>query len=268
MDLELELYSKILRNDALHYAYFDDIDIHAEDISFSMIEHAQNRYSEIIASKIVAKDDTILDIGCGMGALSKLLLSRNLKVEALTPDKNQRDYIAQKFPQLTVHHSKFENLKTEKEFGTIINAESFQYINLDNAFGMADRILLPRGRWIIFDYFRIKSGGRNKSGHLLEDFIRKAVQHKWDIIEEIDATLNVLPTLQYVNMYAERIAKPLLHYGTQKLKHRQAWLYYMTEDLRKNLDKKIEKEASGINPAIFLNEKRYMLFVLQKTLDR
>ena len=47
-DLELMLYSKIIRNDMLHYGYFDDIHIHPDTISIKDLENAQMKYVEII----------------------------------------------------------------------------------------------------------------------------------------------------------------------------------------------------------------------------
>ena len=66
-----------------------------------------------------------------MGGLSKILLDKNLKIQALTPDNNQKKYIQSKYPNLILHHMKFEDFKSDKKFGTIINSESLQYIDLD-----------------------------------------------------------------------------------------------------------------------------------------
>ena len=60
-DLELKLYSKILKNDMLHYGYFDDINIAPDDISIARLEQAQNRYAEIIAGQIL---DQVSRTGC------------------------------------------------------------------------------------------------------------------------------------------------------------------------------------------------------------
>ena len=42
-DLELYLYSKVLKSDMLHYGYFENIDIAAEDISLKAIEDGPAR---------------------------------------------------------------------------------------------------------------------------------------------------------------------------------------------------------------------------------
>jgi hypothetical protein len=58
---------------------------------------------------------------------------------------------------------------------------------------------------------------------------------------------------------------PLKHFGYEKLRFKKPWLYYMTNRLRESVDKKINKEAASIDPSRFINEKRYMFFVLEKT---
>ncbi|OQY00078.1 MAG: hypothetical protein B6I24_00745 [Bacteroidetes bacterium 4572_128] len=264
-DLELMLYSQILENDSLHYGYFENKDIAPETISIKQIEDAQLKYLEIIIGKITKKDLAILDVGCGMGALANLLLKNNLKVEALTPDNNQFEYILKKYGnKFLCHNLKFEDFSSEKKFGTVINAESFQYINLDKSFEILDKILLDNGKWIIVDYFRIKKEGKNKSGHFLNDFIKKTIEKNWKISYVKDITENIMPTLKFVNMYAERILKPVINYASEKLKYKKPWLYNISEDLRSSVDKKFDKELSGIDPNKFLEEKKYMFFVLEK----
>jgi 2-polyprenyl-3-methyl-5-hydroxy-6-metoxy-1,4-benzoquinol methylase len=75
----------------LHYGYFENIDIAAEDISLKAIEDAQIKYAQNIIDLIKNKDGLILDVGCGMGGLSGMLAAEKLKVEALTPNINQKN---------------------------------------------------------------------------------------------------------------------------------------------------------------------------------
>ena len=54
---------------------------------------------------------------------------------------------------------KFEDFSTNKQFATIINSESLQYIDLDTAFNCVSKLLSNNGKWIITDYFRINNNG-------------------------------------------------------------------------------------------------------------
>lgn len=263
-DLELYLYSKILKNDMLHYGYFEDINIGPETISIKQLEDAQIKYSENIIEQIASTDEPIIDVGCGMGGLSFLMQSKGYNVEALTPNNNQIEYINAKYKNLTCHNCKLEDFKTDKKFGTIINSESLQYITLDKAFEKAGDIILSNGRWIIVDYFRFNKNGINKSSHMLEDFLQHVKNYGWTIVYSKDITLNVLPTIKFANMFLERFFLPLKHYAFEKLRYKKGWLYYMTREIRLNIDNKIIKEKASVDPIQFVNEKKYMLFVLEK----
>jgi len=263
-DLELKLYSKILKNDMLHYGYFDDIDIAPEFISIGLLEQAQNRYAEILTDQITDKDHPVLDVGCGMGGLSKFLLSKGISVEALTPDKNQIDYIEMIENGPICHHSRFEDFRTEKKYGTVINSESLQYLNLDETFRKVHHILLPGGRWIISDVFRRHEESSNKSGHRIGDLLCRVKEYGFNVSYERDITPNVLPTLKLVYMYVDRYLFPLSNYAEEKFIIKKAWLFYLTKNIRRAIAVKSKKEILAINPELFVAEKKYMLYVLQK----
>jgi len=263
-DLELFLYSKMLRNDMLHYAYFEDVNIDPGDISIKQFEDAQVLYAQNIIDNIKDFESSVLDVGCGMGGLSDMMLKKDMKVEALTPNRNQVDYIRKNHPKITVHHKKFEKFVPSKKYKTIINSESLQYIKLEDAFINVDKALSNDGRWIIVDYFRKIENSTNKSGHVYDDFIEQAKNNGFKVVHERDISKNILPTIKYINMYAQRFLIPIKHYSLEKLRYKKPWLYFMTKELREGIDKKISKELKVVDPEIFLNEKKYVLLVLER----
>jgi cyclopropane fatty-acyl-phospholipid synthase-like methyltransferase len=263
-DLELYLYSKILNNNMLHWGYFEDTKVLPETISLKQVEDAQVNYAQNIIEQITDTQNPVLDVGCGMGGLAQLMLKKKLKVEVLTPNKNQIQYINSNFEGLVSHNCKFEQFVSEQKFGTVINSESLQYISLDDAFKKADEIMLSNGRWIIVDYFRLNENGINKSAHLLKNFNEKLEEYNWKKVYEQDITMNVLPTIAFANMYYTRILLPVKHYAFEKLRFKKGWLFYLTKNLRTSIDSKIVKEKAAIDPAQFVNEKKYMFFVLEK----
>lgn len=263
-DLELYLYSKILSNNMLHYGYFDDVKIEPDEISIKEFEKAQVRYAELIINQIKDSENKILDVGCGMGGLSKMMVDKGLKVEDLTPNKNQITFINKTMPDVKTYNCKFEELNIDIKYGTIINSESLQYIPLQTAFEKVSNITTENPRWIITDYFRFNNDGINKSSHLLSEFIKAVETNGWKIIYEQDITPNILPTLKLINLYAERFLIPIKHFAFEKLRFKKPKLFFMTKDIREKLDAKLIKETAAINPEMFLKEKKYMMFVLEK----
>ncbi|NND95351.1 MAG: methyltransferase domain-containing protein [Flavobacteriales bacterium] len=264
-DLELFLYSKMLTNNMLHYGYFDDIDTRPETISFEQFEYAQMRYAENIIEHLDHKEDLVLDVGCGMGGLSQLLSEKGFKVESLTPNKNQIEFINANHPHLTTYDCKYEDLKTSKKYGTVINSESLQYISLKAAFQKTESIILPKGKWVIVDYFSLEKKGENQRPHHIDTFYKEAGSFGWKITYEQDITPNILPTLKYVEMYVNRILLPVKHFAYEKLRYKSPRIFYLSRKVRESVDKKFEKERKTIDPAVFQKERKYILMVLEKS---
>jgi hypothetical protein len=187
-----------------------------------------------------------------------------LQVEVLTPNTGQIAYVRKQYPYLPSHNMKFEEFRSEKKFGTLLNAESFQYIDMKKAFEKADEIIAPGGRWIISDYFSLLPPGNKKNQKYFGDFEKMAAEHGWKIIYQEDITLHVMPTLKFVNMYVTRIVTPLLDYLEDKLLVKMAWLHHLTHDIRDKLSRKLMKEFSKLDTDVFIAEKKYMIIVLSR----
>ena len=263
-DLELFLYSKILTNNMLHYGYFEDIHIQPETISFERFEEAQIAYAENIIEQIQDKEHPILDVGCGMGGFSELLSKSQCEVEALTPNKNQIEFIRRHYAHIVTHHCNYEQFDSIRRFGAVINSESLQYISLNEAFEKSSKILMPGGRWIIIDYFSLEKKAENQKPHHLDTFYLKAKEFGWRITYNRDITLNILPTLAYVAMYVNRFLLPLKQFAYEKLRYKQPKLYYLSQRLRAFIDRAMVKQVNVVDPIAFKSNRKYMLFVLEK----
>lgn len=263
-NMELHFYSKMLKNEMLHLGYFNDPDTQPESISIEQVEEAQIIYAEKIIKQIEKTNAPVLDVGCGMGGLSGRIQKKGHLVEALTPDSNQIKYINEKYKNLTTHQCRFGKFSSDRKYGTVINSESLQYISLDKAFEKVEQILHTDGRWIITDFFRTNDTGINKSGHLLEDFLSKIKNGGWEIVYEEDITLNILPTLKLINLYASRFLLPAMDLASEKLHQKKSWLFYLTQELRDTLSDKIDLELAAIDPQKFVAEKKYLFYVFKK----
>lgn len=263
-DLELMLYSNISKNDMLHYGYFENTEIAPEEISINDMEKAQIRYTENIVNKIINRNEPILDVGCGIGGLAAILIKQGYNVEVLTPNITQIEYIQKKYKNLPYYNVEYEDLNADKKYGTVITSESLRYIDLDKAFSKTEDILSSKGRWIISDFFDIGNNILKKSHHTWAEFSNNIKEHRLEIVYQQDITKNILPFFKLFNLYVTRFAFPVIDYLENKLLIKKAWLYYLTGDFRASIRKKVLKETGSIDPERFINEKKYMLIVLQK----
>jgi hypothetical protein len=121
--------------------------------------------------------------------------------------------------------------------------------------------LAPGGRWIVIDYFRVTPSAKNRSGHLLlADFEAALVRHGWRIDERLDITDNVVPSLGYARVLAERFALPVAQFFSEKmfLRHPLAG-YLVAPNVREKL---AAIRLDTLDPEVFRREKRYLLFTL------
>ena len=264
-DSQLLFYAEFLPSGFLHYGYFDDPQQAPQDISLGALERAQHRYAEKLLELIKDRSGPVLDVGCGMGGLLRSLQAAGHRPVALTPDRNQAAYIRKQFPDVELIESKFEDVDAAAlagRFGTLITSESFQYLKLAQALPLIRQLLKPGGRWIVCDYFRAQDSATG-SGHLWRDFVAALEQHGLRIVHQEDITRNVLPTLGFAQLMAQRLGMPLKNFGVRKLRAKHPGLYYACEEALATADGRIQRALRTIDPKVFAAEKRYVLLALE-----
>ena len=264
-DLELALYASVFGNNFLHYGYFPQLPVDPESISLETVAQAMNDYASLLVER-VQPSERALDIGCGMGGLLARLFSVGVRATGLTPNIAQTAHIRSNWPAIPIVNSTLEaagNAGLPADFDVLINAESFQYIDLHAGMATVRRLFATDAqdpRWLCLDYFRLTQRTRNKSGHLLQDFEKALVQHGFDVRERVDVTENVLPSLAYGRMLAKRLALPLARFSVDKFFLRRPLLAYLFHDW-------VARKLAGVrldtlDPDVFRRDKRYLLFTL------
>ena len=264
-DAQLRLYNRMLPGDFLHYGYFDDPETPAEEISFRALERAQRRYAEQIIELIEDTGAPILDVGSGMGGMLGLLRASGHNVTGLTPDRFQVQHTRRAYPGVPVLARRFEDLPVgdhSARFGTVIHAESIQYMNPPEVLPIVREILAPGGTWIVADYFRVGSGGE-RSGWRLAEFRRLLAEADFQVTSERDITANVLPTLGFAHLLATRLGLPALDFATGKLNAKAPALHYVLENVVEHARDAAHRSTAVIDPATFTETKRYLLMTIR-----
>ncbi len=263
-DLELQLYGAIFGNNFLHYGYFDPIPASAEEISLADVKRAMDDYASLLVSR-VKPGERVLDVGCGMGGLLDRLERAGTRPTGLTPNRAHAEHIRSRWPQIPLVESTFEAASSpllDAPFDAIVNAESFQYIDLDRGLSRIASLLAPGGRWIVIDYYRLQPGAKNRSGHVLAEFEAGLARHGLAISERVDVTEHCVPSLAYGRLLATRFALPMVRFGAAKLFLRQRLLGYLfDDDLQRKLD---TVKLDTLDPDVFRREKRYLLFTVTR----
>ncbi len=265
-DLELALYASVFGNNFLHYGFFPQLPVDPETISLATVRQAMNDYATLLVDR-VKPAERALDVGCGMGGLLSRLSLAGVRATGLTPNTSQTEHIRANWPDIPVINATLE-AAAEKglirpEFDVTINAESFQYINLDAGMTAIRQAFAPDAtdpRWLCIDYFRLNSSARNKSGHLLSDFEAAIEKHGFTVRERVDVTENVLPSLAYGRMLAKRLALPLVRFSVDKFFLRRPLLAYLFHDWTSGKIDNVRLDT--LDPDVFRREKRYLLFTL------
>jgi cyclopropane fatty-acyl-phospholipid synthase-like methyltransferase len=265
-DAQLALYAKILPSDFLHYGYFEDTQLRPEDMSLSDVARAQVRYAELLVDLVTDHEHPVLDIGCGMGGLCRMLRDRQFKPTALTPDRLQAAHVGATLPGIPVIRSKFEALPAEahcEAFGTVITSESLQYLKLPQALPILATILRPGGRWIASDYFHVRPS-TDRSCHVWDEFTAQVADAGWKITLQRDMTPHVLPMLAYIHMWATRFGVPLMQFAFLRLRRKQPAVHHLAGGVLELLEDLAARNIALIDPARFTESKRYMLCVLER----
>ena len=263
-DAQLKLYGELLPGGFLHYGYFDDPQRCAREISLADVARAQLRYADEVLCGITKSHGPVLDVGCGLGGLSRLLYERGLEVTALSPDAHQIAHIQQNLPGVETLQMRFEDLDANAHagrYGTLITAESLQYLEMDVALPIIRKVLKPGGRWIACDYFRV--GEKASVSETWGGFAARLDEHGFANCVRRDITPHVLPTLAYLHLWGAEIARPIMRFGIAKIKRKQPGLHHLLREILATFDERVDHHLDLVDPETFAANFQYLLLEMR-----
>ncbi len=266
IDYNLRFISEVLGFDYLHWGYFPENRPSAgTSYSLAEVKCAQQAYTDHLLSFIPSGVGTILDVGCGLGKTADQLKARGYRVHCLTSDAYQAGIIRERYPDLPLTMSRFEDFATAERFDLIMMSESAQYLDWPQALAAAGRILNQGGYLLVSDYFRKTDDQYYRTCKILDVFRAQtsaasyALLREEDITERVLATLDfgsscynryVLPTMAIISEMAEERLSPLQLNLIRFLFKRQ--IAGVNRYLR-------EKTPEKLDAALFRDRMRYLI---------
>ena len=212
LDLELFFCTEILKLNSLHYGYWEESEkLKEEDAKLTLdcLRGAQQKYTDVLIEAIPKDVKSILDVGCGIGDVSRALSKLEYDVTAISPDSNHAQYFENLLSPLTFLQTKFEDLDIDGKFDLILMSESQNYFPTEIGFRRCTTLLLPKGYLLVSGMFRKDSDSEfTEVPNTIENYAKAAEKHGLLLIENVDITQNILPTIDFIYESMERYVEP------------------------------------------------------------
>ena len=212
LDLELFFCTEVLKLNSLHYGYWEESEKLTEGdkkLTLDCLRGAQQKYTDMLIEAIPKNVNSILDVGCGIGDVSRALSKLEYDVTAISPDSNHAKYFENHLSKLTFLQTKFEDLNIDNKFDLILMSESQNYFPTEIGFRQCASFLSPEGYLLIAGMFGKDSSSKiTEVPNTIEDYIKTAEKHGLLLTENVDITQNILPTIDFIYESIENYVEP------------------------------------------------------------
>jgi SAM-dependent methyltransferase len=265
LDIQLNLFKFFFDSEYMHYGYWKP----GLEVKGPNFKQAQEDYTQFETQHIPVGVKTILDIGCGSGKVAEELIGLGFQVTCVSPPSNLTDRAATRLAgKGAVHAMFFEDFKTDQKFDLALFSESYQYIDMKKGFAQCANMLNPGGHMLLADFFRTDAPGKSPlgGGHKLKDFYETLKEQPFDIVEDIDITEQIAPTMTLINNLTMDVVYPTVCMVGDLLQSKYPWVYKLLKwKFKKKIEKNRVKHFTGQrNPENFKKYKSYRLIVLKK----
>lgn len=274
----LVLAQQLLGIEDLHYGLWDD-DL---DLALTNLPEAQQRYSDQIIACLPApgEDVRILDIGSGTGHLIEQCLDKGYRIDGVSPSEDLSNLIQKRIGDrehcdTRLFRCLFENFPADDnihKYDAAYFSESFQYIPMDQAFAILQKILKPGGKIVICDFFNrsdadmsAKGAHTFGGGHDFNRFQEILKQVPFTVERDIDITTKVSRNIALLNdILMNRLGPSLQTLGTFLASRYPKTYWLVTRPFRKRFAKLKIKYFSGLrSQETFERFKTYHLIELR-----
>jgi protein-L-isoaspartate O-methyltransferase len=199
LDIEA-LFSQIINGHGfLHYGYFEKNVGH--DLTLARLGQAQLDYFNRLLKSLPTDTKSILDVGSGTGSNANALFNMGFDITCVCPSSRLNTIAREKLPNsIDIHETTFEKFSSQKQYDTILFAESFHYIEPKAAIQNIGKYAVKGA--LIFDYFPREgvqaAEWRKKHKDFIEIF-NNEIGSTFKIVEDVDLTENIIPTFEILD---------------------------------------------------------------------
>ncbi|MEE3121052.1 MAG: class I SAM-dependent methyltransferase [SAR324 cluster bacterium] len=274
LDIGLAFAKHVYKTDYLHYGIWPE----GLKVEPSNVLQAQTNYADLLLKNIPEGVESILDVGCGSGKFTEQLLDAGYRVEAVSPSPHLSEIVLSRIgKRAKLHQSRYEDLNLDSRFDLILFSESFQYLNLEEAFVQTRKYLNPGGFMLICDFFNREQApeGSNpfgldekspiSGGHGIKRFLEIVEGQPFRKLEDQDITAETAPSLDIMRDLIQEVIRPswnavAYYMGSNYPKFTAFFSYFFRKKINQAHRKYFSGNTSG---AQFFRFKTYRLFLYQ-----
>lgn len=270
IDHGLKFFVEVLGAEHLHWGFFPDKKLPEGEMNLERLKRAQREYTRRLISCIPESVQSILDVGCGIGATADLLTKKGYAVTCLSNDAYQQAVISEKYPHLRFILSRFEDCSPQENYDLLLFSESAQYMDMEVAPRRAHELLKPSGFLLVADYFRKAHDPYYKTCKVLADFKKRMGDHLFLLIKEEDITDYVIPTIDMASHFYQKFALPTIQIAGDYIRSQtSAFLRFFARMLLRRKLKKLnyylkEHTPRKFDSRLFKEKLVYLIQLWQK----
>jgi SAM-dependent methyltransferase len=159
---------------------------------------AQERATGLLLARLPPPAARVLEVGIGVGTLLSRLTRLGYEAEGLAPDPKQLEFARRRHGEsLRVSPRPLESFESAARYDAVVFQESSQYVDTEALFRRVAALLAEGGLLLVADEFALREVDAPEPLHRLDHFVAVARREGFELLEELDVSERVRPTVDW-----------------------------------------------------------------------